>query len=98
MDTLYDGTVELKDGMSEMRDKTSDMDTKITDQIDEMLDSMTGENVETGSFVSEKDINVEKVQFVIKTDSIEKPEEQETVQTEEVQESLWQKLTDLFKK
>lgn len=98
VDTLYDGTVELKDGMSEMRDKTSDMDTKITDQIDDMLDSMTGENVETGSFVSEKDTNVEKVQFVIKTDSIEKPEEQENVQTEEVQESLWQKLTDLFKK
>ena len=98
VDTLYDGTVELKDGMSEMRDKTSDMDTKITDQIDDMLDSMTGKNVKTGSFVSEKDTNVEKVQFVIKTDSIEKPEEQETVQTEEVQESLWQKLTDLFKK
>ena len=96
--TLYDGTGELKDGMSEMRDKTADMDTKITDQIDDMLDSMTGKNVETGSFVSKQDTNVEKVQFVIKTDSIEKPEEQETAQTEEVQESLWQKLTDLFKK
>ena len=96
--TLYDGTGELKNGMSEMRDKTADMDTKITDHINDMLDSMTGKNVETGSFVSEKDTNVEKVQFVIKTDSIEKPDEQETVQTEEVQSSLWQKLTDLFKK
>lgn len=48
----------------------------ITDDVDEELDSffdeMTGKDVETGSFVSEKNTNVNSVQFVMKTDGIQK--------------------------
>ncbi|MCI5620960.1 MAG: hypothetical protein MR355_05280 [Lachnospiraceae bacterium] len=68
---LYDGTTELKDGTSEMRFKTDGMDTEISDQIDEMIESITGGNTEVVSFVSEKNTNVDEVQFVIQTEAIE---------------------------
>lgn len=94
--TLNDGAQEMKDGTVEMRDKTDGMDTKITDQIDEMIDNITGGNHETTSFVSEKNTNIQSVQFVIKTDPIEKPEiEQPVVQVEE-KLTFWQKLLRLF--
>lgn len=49
------------------------------------------------SFVSEKNTNVDSVQFVIQTDAIEM-EEVETVQdTTEEDSSLWQKFLDLFR-
>ena len=73
-----------------------DTDTQIQDQIDEMLSSLQGSDTETVSFVSEKNTNISSVQFVIKTDKIEKPviEETETQTTQKV--SFWQKLLNLF--
>ena len=80
----------------EMRDKTDGMDTKITDQIDEMIDNITGGDHETTSFVSEKNTNVQSVQFVIKTDPIEKPEIEQPVEQQEEKLTFWQKLLRLF--
>ena len=48
------------------------------------------------SFVSDKNKNVESVQFVIQTAAIEKAEPEETVQTETSGSSFWQKLLKLF--
>jgi len=61
-----------------------------------MLDSLSGDDSDTKSFVSGKNKNVESVQFVIKTSSIEKPEE--TTQVTETKEKLnfWEKLLKLF--
>ena len=52
--------------------------------------------IETGSFVSDKNTNVDSVQFVIKTDEIEKEEAEDT--TEDTEESLTfiQKVLKLF--
>lgn len=72
--TLNDGTKELKDGTQEFYDQTDGMDTKIEDTMNEMLDSLSGGDSETTSFVSEKNGNIDSVQFVIKTDAIEKKE------------------------
>lgn len=94
--TLNDGAQEMKDGTVEMRDKTDGMDTKITDQIDEMIDNITGGDHETTSFVSEKNTNVQSVQFVIKTDPIEKPEIEQPVEQQEEKLTFWQKLLRLF--
>ncbi|MGN0392344.1 MAG: hypothetical protein ACI4FW_05765 [Bariatricus sp.] len=68
---FYEATGSLKDGTGELRDKTSGMDTQISDKIDEMLESITGGDGETVSFVSEKNTNVEAVQFVIQTEAVE---------------------------
>lgn len=94
--TLNNGTEELADGTSELADKTSDMDTQISDEIDSMISSLTGGNAQVVSFVSDKNTNVDSVQFVIKTAAIEKEETAAVVETEEETLTFWQKLLELF--
>lgn len=96
--SLYDGTVTLNDGTQEFYDKTNDMDTQVQDQIDEMIDSLSGSDTETVSFVSDKNTNVDSVQFVIKTAAIEKAEAETATETETVQTGFFQKLVNLFVK
>ena len=93
---LYDGTEELANGTSEFVDKTSDMDTQISDEINSITSSITGNDDEVVSFVSDKNTNVDSVQFVIKTTSIEKAEVTATEETEEETLTFWQKLLRLF--
>ena len=94
--TLNDGAVELKDGTGEMREKTDGMDSKITDKIDEMIESISGGDKEVRSFASEQNTNIESVQFVIKTDPIEKPEVEQQAVVAEENLNFWQKLLRLF--
>ena len=93
---LFDGTKELANGTSEFADKTSDMDTQISDEIDSLTSSVTGSDAETVSFVSEKNSNVDSVQFVIKTAAIEKAETAVNDAAEEAPLTFWQKLLRLF--
>lgn len=93
---LVDGADRLSDGTGELRDKTSDIDDKVNDKIDDIIAEIGGSDDTIMSFVSEKNTNVETVQFVIKTQAIEKPEAD--TQQEEIVEHLnfWQKLLRLF--
>lgn len=101
---LYDGVVSLCDGAQEMaegtgefRTETADMDEQIDKEIDTLLESIGGSMDAPVSFVSEKNTNVESVQFVIQTDAI-KVDESETVSVEEAEQlSFWEKLLNLFK-
>jgi putative membrane protein len=93
---LCDGSLELKDGTTEFYDKTDDMDTKVQDNIDEILDSIRGEDKEVVSFVNDENVNVASVQFVIKTSAIEKNEMEEVEEETEEQTGFWQKLRNLF--
>lgn len=94
--SLCDGASKLADGTSELYANTDGMDTQVQDKIDEILASIGGEETETVSFVSDKNTNVDSVQFVIKTSAIEKAEvaEKITAQTETL--NFWQKLLRLF--
>lgn len=94
--TLCDGAKELNTGTSELNSETSKMDTQIEDKIDEILSSIEGEKTETKSFVSEKNTNVDNVQFVIKTTAIEKEEEKVEEKEQTKSKSLWQKFIQLF--
>lgn len=94
--TLCDGAKELNNGTSELNAETSKMDTQIQDQIDEILSSIAGETTETKSFVSNKNTNVDNVQFVIKTTAIEKEEIEVETQEQAETKSLWQKFIQLF--
>ena len=95
---LYDGTVEMQDGTKEFYDKTYDMDTQVRDQIDDMLAEISGSDAPVVSFVSDKNENVNSVQFVIKTAAIEKEEVEEVVAEEEAPTGFFQKLLALFRK
>ena len=93
---LYDGAGELKDGTSEMREETDGMDSEITDKIDELLETVTGGDLEAVSFVSDKNTNIDKVQFVIKTDGIHTEEIEEDNAEEAKTLNMWKKFLNLF--
>lgn len=94
---MKEGTKELSDGTDEFQSETADLDTKISDKISDTIDDMIGKDVETVSFVSEKNTNIESVLFVIKTPAIQKEEVKEETVTEEKKETFWEKLVGLFK-
>lgn len=93
---LYSGTDELKNGTSTLREETSGMDTEISDKIDELINSITGENTEIISFVSEDNTNVEAVQFVIQSDAISVGEAAAAEAPLPEELNFWQKLLRLF--
>ena len=94
---LYKGTTELTDGTGEFKGETSDLDSKVDDEVDSMIDNFAGGDFEVESFVSDKNTDVDSVQFVIKTEAIKKEEVKvEEEKTEEL--NFWQKLLNLFRK
>ena len=93
---LYDGAGELKDGTSTMREETAGMDTEITDKIDELIETVTGGDFEVTSFVSDKNTNVQSVQFVIKTDGVQTEEADEVLEEASKSLTVWQKFLNLF--
>ena len=95
--SLYKGTTELTEGTGEFKKETSDLDKKVDDEVDSMIESFAGGDFEVESFVSDKNTDVDSVQFVIKTEDIKK---QEVKAVEEKTEELnfWQKLLNLFRK
>lgn len=93
---LHSGALKLKDGTSELRSNTDGMNDKISDKIDEMLDSITGGDEAVVSFTSDKNTDIESVQFVIKTEAVEIPEAPEEEPAAEEQLNFWQKVLRLF--
>jgi len=95
-DNLKKGIAEYRQGTKQFRSSTAGIDDTIDEMIDEMLEGITGGS-ECVSFVSEKNTNVENVQFVLKTDPIEynEPENNDkAVETKPL--TFWQKFLKLF--
>ena len=93
---LLGGSAKLSDGTGELKEQTSGMDGQVEAKIDDILSGIQGNDGEICSFVSEKNDNVTSVQFVIKTDAIEVPEEPVNAAEPEERLSFWQKLLRLF--
>lgn len=93
---LYGGTKSLADGTAAFADQTADMDTRISEEIDSMTSSITGGDGETTSFVSDKNTQVDSVQFVIKTAAVEKTESAAEDAPAAAPLTFWQKLLRLF--
>ncbi|MGN0529211.1 MAG: hypothetical protein ACI4IE_08765 [Eubacterium sp.] len=96
--SLYNGTVDLKKGTSKFYSEASGADKKIDDKIEDMIDSISGGDSETQSFVSDKNTNVKSLQFVIKTDPIEEEEKEENDDSGQQKQTFWDKILALFKK
>lgn len=94
---LYDGTRELYNGTKKFVDETKDLDQEVDDEIDDMIKSFTNSDFQVVSFVSDKNTNVDTVQFVIRTNKIEIPEEEVETAVEEQSAGFWNKLVQLFK-
>lgn len=95
---LYEGTTELKDGTNEFATQTEDIETKVSEEIENMISAATGREVEVASFVSKDNVNVESVQFVIRTEAIAITELVQDQQVVQENLTFWQKLLRLFVK
>lgn len=94
--TLLDGTTQLKDGTGEFLDEVSGSEDEIGSMVDSIVDSFSGSDVELGSFVSERNTQVESVQFVIKTEAVAAEQVQIEVPAVEEKLTFWQRLLRLF--
>ncbi|MFG6150201.1 YhgE/Pip domain-containing protein [Halobacillus sp. B23F22_1] len=98
IDELEQGASELHEGTGELAASTSDIPEQMQSEIDQMVEEYDKSDVEPVSFVSEENKKVESVQFVIKTESIKKVEEQtETPEEEEEEKGFWDRLLNLFR-
>lgn len=93
---IYQATGRLKDGTTELYEETYGMDNEISDKIDEMLENITGDESEVVSFVSQKNTNVDSVQFVNKTDAIEMEDVDKVEEEPEEELTFVQKVMRLF--
>jgi X-X-X-Leu-X-X-Gly heptad repeat protein len=89
-----DGVQKLADGTDELADGTDDMPEEMKKQMDDMMDEYKYD-FEPVSFVSDKNTNVEAVQFVLTTEEI-KIQEPEAVKQEEKDKSFVERVQNLF--
>ncbi|MBO5300702.1 MAG: hypothetical protein J6A81_00635 [Peptococcaceae bacterium] len=93
---LEDGLITLQGGTMEFRNETADLDRKLLDELREGVDALFGNGDKVVSFVSEKNTNVQAVQFVIRTPAIELSEETIVEENTINKLTFWQKLLRLF--
>ncbi|AVQ98188.1 hypothetical protein OBCHQ24_03825 [Oceanobacillus iheyensis] len=92
-----DGVSELHDGTKELQKATSDLPGQIEQETDDMMEEFANSDYEPSSFISDKNENVEVVQFVLKTEGIEIPEPETKEEPEEEEKGIWEKFLDLFR-
>jgi putative membrane protein len=95
---VYSGVVEITNGTAELRDNTKDLDKDINDKVDSALSEFQGGDFTPISFVSPKNTNISAVQFVMKTDDIQLPQQVIQIDEQSKKLSFWEKLVALFKK
>lgn len=93
---LCDGAKQLNNGTDELNSETEKMDEELENQINDIFSSIQGDETEMQSFVSEKNRNVDNVQFVIKTKTIEQKKTEKVVSEKTEETSLWKKFIQLF--
>jgi len=95
---VKNGLAEYTKGTGQLHDETEDLDSTLESAIEDMISDFTGNGDPIISFVSEKNINISSVQFVLKTESIQAPKADEPIEPEPVKRNFWEKLWDLFSK
>jgi len=93
---FYEGVQQLAKGTGQLRNETSSMDSEIERAIEEILETFTGGDFDTVSFVSPLNTGVKSVQFVMQTQGIEKIKQPVAVKKENVKSNLWKRLLALF--
>lgn len=93
---LDEGAGEMKEGTGGFKTETADIDTEIENKVEEMVQEFSGEDYVPVSFVSEKNTNVEAVQFAFQTDPIQIEEEESREEAPEETTGFWEKIRGLF--
>lgn len=96
VEDLNDGAKDLHDGTLELSENTVDLPGKLQSMIDDFTAEYSGDDFLPVSFVSPQNTNIGLVQFVLKCDGIEKPEETVAAPVDEPTETIWDRFTALF--
>ncbi|WP_416151664.1 YhgE/Pip domain-containing protein [Salipaludibacillus sp. HK11] len=94
---LETGADELDDGTDTLYESTKDMPEQMQEEVDQLLADFDNSDFEAVSFVSTENEKINSVQFMIKTDSIEKEEQESNEEVEEEEKGFWGRLMDLFR-
>jgi uncharacterized phage infection (PIP) family protein YhgE len=97
MDDLYDGIVELHDGTNALNEEVADVPDQIQAEIEEMKEEYMPSDFDPISFTSPKNTDTTFVQFILKSDGIEPPEEAEKTEKPAEGESFMDRLSALFR-
>lgn len=89
-------TNELYNNLAKLKDETKDMDTKITDKINEVIDPLSKNPQKIKSFASDKNSDIERVQFVIHTKAVEVEEPEEAEKLPEKELNFFERILALF--
>ena len=89
------GVSDLKDGTKKFLKEISKLKGEVHDIVSDMIDELKGKGM-LRSFVSEKNTEIESVQFVIKTDAVSAGDAAQQAETPEEPLTFWQKLLRLF--
>ena len=93
---ITDGISEIYDGTGKMADETSDIPDRIKEEIDSFVEDFSGGKFEPVSFASGKNKNIEIVQFILKTDGIQKTDTETGAEAEQKQPGFWDRVIELF--
>ncbi len=89
------GSITLSEGTKKLADKTSGIEEKVKKEIKSSFDEFEVDIDELISFTSEKNKNIEGVQFVYMIDSLKKQKE-EIIEKSKEEKGFFEKLMDLF--
>lgn len=95
-DDLSSGTTELHDGTAELKTETASLPEDMQEEIDEYLKTYDHSDFEARSFLSDKNEEVELVQFILRTEAITHPEINEDEEETDEKKGFWQMLKNLF--
>src|SRR5699024_8411284 len=96
--SLEDGAGELEDGTEELEKETSDLPSEMQSEVDEMMEDFDMSDFEPVSFVSDKNKDVDIVQYALQTDLSEIEEAEDYDSDNEKEDiSLWTRFLDLFR-
>ncbi len=95
--TLRDGAQTLHDGSATLAKETAGMPETLQAEIDALLDPYTGADYQPVSFTSPWNTDTTLVQFVMRSEGIEKPEKPQNGETAPAHETMWDRLLALFK-
>lgn len=93
---LQEGVGSLKSGTSEFRAETATLDQDLIDSVKDKLEEYLNPDFELHSFTDSSNTDVQQVQFIIMTDTIEEPEEDVIHEEEKIEETVWSRLLSLF--
>ncbi|WP_186580383.1 coiled-coil domain-containing protein [Aquibacillus kalidii] len=93
---LENGVNELHNGTAELDESTSNLPEQMKKEVNQMMEEYDKSDFKAVSFVSPKNVKINSVQFVLKTESIKVEEKEKTKEPVEEEKGFWARLLDLF--